>query len=77
MDALGQLSRAAAAFEPNVTQKQKQRDLGPLLPDHLREALRRHKRDGEGAGTGLQGVSTGLGLAGCGSARLGGTRLFK
>ena len=77
MDALGQLSQAAAANEPQATQKHKRRDLGPLLPDHFREALRRHKRDGEGGGTGLQGVSTGLGLAGNGSARLGGKRLFR
>ena len=81
MDALGQLSPAAAVSEHHMTQKpkpkSKQRDLGPLLPDHFREALRRHKRDGEGGGTGLQGVSTGLGLPGSGSARLGGRRLFR
>ena len=78
MDALGQLSQAAsAADEHRGTEKPKQRDLGPLLPDHFREALRRHKRDGEGGGTGLQGVSTGLGLPGSGSARLGGKRLFR
>ncbi len=53
------------------------RDLGPLLPDHFREALRRYKRDGEGGGTGLTGVSVGLGLPGSGSARLGGRRLFR
>lgn len=77
MDALGQLSQAAAEGEYIAIQKPKQRDLGPLLPDHFREALRRHKRDGEGGGTGLQGVSTGLGLPGSGAARLGGKRLFR
>lgn len=77
MDALDQLSHAAAVGEHQETQKPKQRDLGPLLPDHFREALRRHKRDGEGGGTGLQGVSTGLGLPGSGAARLGGNRLFR
>ena len=78
MDGVGQLSLAAAADEQQqASQKQKQLDLGPLLPDHFREALRRHKRDGEGGGTGLQGVSTGLGLPGSGSARLGGKRLFR
>lgn len=76
-DALSQLSHAAAADGHQATQKPKQRDLGPLLPDHFREALRRHKRDGEGGGTGLQGVSTGLGLPGSGSIRLGGKRLFR
>lgn len=53
------------------------RNLGPLLPDHFREALRRYKRDGEGGGTGLAGVSVGLGLAGAGAARLQGKRLFR
>ncbi|KAM0803344.1 hTAFII28-like protein conserved region-domain-containing protein [Usnea florida] len=77
MDALGQLSQAAANNEHQATPKQKSRDLGPLLPDHFREALRRHKRDGEGGTTGLQGVSTGLGLPGNGSAKLGGRRLFR
>ena len=77
MDALGQLSQAATAGEPQTAPRPMQQGLGPLLPDHFREALRRHKRDGEGGGTGLQGVSTGLGLAGSGSARLGGRRLFR
>ncbi|KAI9722923.1 MAG: hypothetical protein M1812_001371 [Candelaria pacifica] len=35
-----------------------ERDRGPLLPDHLREALRRYKRDGE-ATAGFQGISLG------------------
>ena len=52
-------------------------DLGPLLPDHFREALRRYKRDGEGGGAGLAGVSVGLGIPGTGAARLGGRGLFK
>ena len=55
----------------------KNRDRGPLLPDHLREALRRYKRDGEGGGAGLAGVSLGLGVPGAGAARLGGKRLFR
>ena len=77
-DGLDQLSHAAtAADEHRAVEKPKQRDFGPLLPDHFREALRRHKKDGEGGGTGLQGVSTGLGLPGSGSARLGGKRLFR
>lgn len=76
-DAFSQISHAAAADGHRAPQRPKQRDLGPLLPDHFREALRRHKRDGEGGGTGLQGVSTGLGLPGSGSIRLGGKRLFR
>ncbi len=56
--------------------KKKQKDLGALLPDHFREALRRYKRDGEGGGTGMAGVSLGLGVQGTGAARMGGKRLF-
>ena len=51
--------------------------VGPLLPDHLREAFRRYKRDGEGGGAALGGISLGFGLAGTGSARLQGKRLFR
>ena len=53
------------------------RDLGPLLPDHFREALRRYRRDGESNATGLTGFSVGLGVPGAGSARLQGRRLFR
>ena len=55
----------------------KSEPLGPLLPDHLREAFRRYKRDGEGGGAGLAGVSLGFGLPGTGAARLQGKRLFR
>lgn len=30
---------------------------GPLLPSHLREALRRYKNDSEGGAAGLRGLS--------------------
>ncbi|GAB7340529.1 hypothetical protein MBLNU457_6947t1 [Dothideomycetes sp. NU457] len=52
-----------------------ERDLGPLTPDHLREALRRYKLDREGGTVGF----TGLSLEGRESAasRNGGRRLFK
>ena len=55
---------------------------GGLLPDHLREALRRYKANGEGGGVGYQGMSHGL-LAVMGPAawRVGdgasGQRLFR
>ncbi|MCJ1467508.1 transcription initiation factor TFIID subunit 11 [Pseudocyphellaria aurata] len=54
-------------------------DLGPLLPDHLREAFRRYKRSGEGGGAGVGGVSVGLGIQGNAAARVakGGKRLFR
>ena len=64
--------------DEGTKQAEKQnRDLGPLLPDHLREALRRHRRDGEGNATGLSGFSVGLGVPGTGSARLQRRRLFR
>lgn len=55
---------------------------GGLLPDHLREALRRYKADGEGGGVGFQGMSHGLlGVQGPNAWRVGdgasGRRLFR
>lgn len=50
--------------------------LGPLQPDHVREALRRNKRDGEGGGTGAAAMSLGLGNPGSSTARVGGRKLF-
>ncbi|KIW68596.1 hypothetical protein PV04_04533 [Phialophora macrospora] len=55
---------------------------GGLLPDHLREALRRYKNDGEGGGVGFQGLSHGLlGVTGPAAWRVGdgasGKRLFR
>ena len=75
--AFADLTSAAQKDEKLTRQADQPRDLGPLLPDHFREALRRYKRDGDGGGTGLTGVSVGLGITGSGSARLGGKRLFR
>ncbi|EXJ91873.1 hypothetical protein A1O3_00423 [Capronia epimyces CBS 606.96] len=55
---------------------------GGLLPDHLREALRRYKADGEGGGVGFTGMSHGmLGVPGSVAWRVGdgtsGRRLFR
>lgn len=57
----------------------KGKDLGPLLPEHLREAFRRYKRAGEGGGAGVGGVSVGLGVKGIAAVRFasGGKRLFR
>ena len=45
---------------------------GGLLPDHLREALRRYKSDAEGENVGLGGISHGLlGAQGSVASRLG------
>jgi hypothetical protein len=51
--------------------------MGPLQPDHFREAYRRYKNSGEGGGAGVEGRSVGLGVTGSGAVRLGGRRLFK
>ena len=50
-------------------------DRGPLLPDHLREALRRYKKGREGGTVGF----TGLSLEGreVAASRMGGRRLFR
>ncbi|KAJ5573815.1 uncharacterized protein N7459_008242 [Penicillium hispanicum] len=54
---------------------------GQLLPAHLREALRRSKRDGEGGGVGFSGLSMdNLGVKGAftwNSGTTGGRRLFR
>lgn len=57
---------------------------GGLLPEHLREALRRYRNDGEGGGVGFDGMSLGgLGVKGRRAWTVGGTfsgqgrRLFK
>ena len=54
---------------------------GQLLPSHLREALRRFKRDGEDGGVGFSGLSMeNLGVRGAftwNSGSVGGRRLFR
>ena len=54
---------------------------GQLLPSHLREAVRRTKRDGEGGGVGYSGLSLeNLGVRGAftwNSGSAGGRRLFR
>ncbi|KAL2810175.1 hTAFII28-like protein conserved region-domain-containing protein [Aspergillus granulosus] len=54
---------------------------GQLLPAHLREALRRYKRDGEGGGVGFSGLSLGnLGVRGSvtwTAGGVGGRRIFR
>jgi transcription initiation factor TFIID subunit 11 len=45
---------------------------GGMLPDHLREALRRYRADGEGGGAGFEGLSHGLlGVTGSATWRIG------
>jgi transcription initiation factor TFIID subunit 11 len=53
----------------------KPEDRGPLLPDHIREAYRRYKKDREGGCAGLLGLSL-LGREST-AARTGGRKLFR
>ncbi|KAF2170920.1 hypothetical protein M409DRAFT_51160 [Zasmidium cellare ATCC 36951] len=50
-------------------------DRGPLLPDHLREALRRYKKSRNGGTVGFTGIS--LERPEVSAPRMGGKRLFK
>ncbi|KKY21813.1 putative transcription initiation factor tfiid subunit beta [Diplodia seriata] len=58
-----------------LSERLAERDRGPLTPDHLREALRRYKKDREGGAMGFLGLS----LEGRErtAGRMGGRRLFK
>jgi transcription initiation factor TFIID subunit 11 len=50
-------------------------DRGPLTPDHLREALRRYKKERSGGSAGFLGLSLhGKDVV---NARMGGRRLFR
>ena len=52
-----------------------ERDRGPLTPDHLREALRRYKKDRDGGAAGFMGLSLqGVVYA---APKMGGRRLFR
>ncbi|KAJ4304543.1 hypothetical protein N0V90_000069 [Kalmusia sp. IMI 367209] len=61
--------------DASLKDRLKEEDKGPLMPAHLREALRRYKRDREGGGAGFAGLS----LEGPERtlARTGGRRLFR
>lgn len=61
--------------DAGLEERLKSCDKGPLTPDHLREALRRYKRDRDGGGAGFAGMS----LEGVERtmARTGGKRLFR
>lgn len=73
-----EIQRLKDASEKYIANKHK----GGLLPDHLREALRRYKADGDGNGFGFDGLSHPLlGVQGANSWRIGdgasGQRLFR
>lgn len=61
--------------DKGLKERLQEEDKGPLTPAHLREALRRYKRDREGGGAGVAGMS----LEGVERtmARTGGRRLFR
>ncbi len=65
--------------EGDQTKPEDTKDLGPLLPDDLREAYRRYKRSGESAGIGQGGLSLmGIGVRGTFVGGRGrGQRLFR
>ncbi|KAL2845211.1 hypothetical protein BJY01DRAFT_214403 [Aspergillus pseudoustus] len=70
----GSVGKRTAELPPNPHR-------GQLLPAHLREALRRYKRDGEGGGVGFSGLSLGnLGVRGSvtwSAGGVGGRRMFR
>jgi len=62
--------------EAGIKERTKEMDRGPIQPDHLREALRRYKKDREGGSAGFLGASLGGGILHA-SARMGGKKLFR
>ncbi|KAB2576754.1 putative ankyrin-like protein [Lasiodiplodia theobromae] len=76
-DGSGSDSKAGKPIPPDtpLSERLAERDRGPLTPDHLREALRRYKKDREGGAMGFLGLS----LEGRErtAGRMGGRRLFK
>ena len=75
-----QPNSSAPSTQPNsqATPNQHHKEpLGPLLPDHIREAFRRYKMNGESGGTGVQALSLRLSGKDVCAARLNGGRLFR
>ncbi|KAI9791636.1 MAG: hypothetical protein M1816_003722 [Peltula sp. TS41687] len=71
-------SSSSQTLEGNSQPQPQKRNLGPLLPDHMREALRRYRRDKEGGGAGMRGLSSAAMERGKGySSATGGRRLFR
>lgn len=71
MDGNGTEQEDAIPYQPLIQEI----DRGPLTPDHLREAVRRYKKDREGGSAGFVGRSLhGVERT---AARTGGKRLFR
>ncbi|KAL8651359.1 MAG: hypothetical protein Q9226_004740 [Calogaya cf. arnoldii] len=79
LSTLPELSRVTTPPSQKANSKVKTKDLGPLLPDDFREALRRVKRDGDVGEIGQSASSLmGIGLQGSFAAGRGkGRRLFR
>ena len=75
MNGNGEAKRPVLEASMGVRRQIEEVDRGPLLPDHLREALRRYKKAQYGGTVGF----TGLSLEGKdnAAARMGGRKLFK
>lgn len=61
----------------SIKDRTKPEDRGPLTPDHIREALRRYKKDREGSSTGFLGLSLQANGRENVAAKTGGRRLFR
>lgn len=74
-----EISHVATSPPQKAKSKVKTKELGPLLPDDFREAIRRVKRDGDFGEIGQSGLSLmGIGLQGTFAAGRGkGRRLFR
>jgi transcription initiation factor TFIID subunit 11 len=62
--------------EAQLTDRTKMVDRGPLTPDHLREALRRYKKERVGDSAGVMGVSL-QGYENVGARREGARNMFR
>jgi transcription initiation factor TFIID subunit 11 len=60
-----------------IKERTKQENRGPLTPDHIREALRRYKKDNEGSSSGFLGLSLQANGRENVAAKTGGRRLFR
>jgi len=67
------------AIDPNapIKDRTKEENRGPLTPDHIREALRRYKKDREGGSAGFLGLSLQANGRENVAARAGGRKLFR
>lgn len=65
------------AHDAATKERIKQENRGALTPDHIREALRRYKKDKEGSSSGFLGLSLQANGRENVAAKTGGKRLFR